>query len=226
MFPPGAYVRLLVSDSGEGIDPDTLSRIFEPFFTTKKPGFGTGLGLSMVHSIILQSGGQITARSELGLGTAFEILLPRLAASKGLRETEGRRKAAYATDAPPTVLLVDDQDIVRRTMHKHFVKEGYQLLEASDGEEAEIIAQTYSEPIHLLVTDVVMPGMSGPQLAERLAALRPELKVLFVSGYPHDSLDTAVLPDRQRSFLPKPFSASELLGHVRTLLGGDAPANL
>lgn len=225
IFPPGAYVRLLVSDSGEGIDPDTLSRIFEPFFTTKKPGFGTGLGLSMVHSIILQSGGQITARSELGLGTAFEILLPRLAAFKGLRETEGRRKAASATDAPPTVLLVDDQDMVRRTMHKHFVKEGYQLLEASDGEEAEIIAQTYSEPIHLLVTDVVMPGMSGPQLAERLAALRPELKVLFVSGYPHDSLDTAVLPDRQRSFLPKPFSASELLGCVRTLLGAAAPAN-
>jgi len=224
LFPPGPYVRLLVSDSGEGMDKDTLARIFEPFFTTKKPGFGTGLGLSMVHSIIAQSGGHIAARSEVGLGTAFEILLPRLAAFRTLGDVEGRQSHAAGADATPTVLLVEDEDALRRTMHRHFEKEGYQLLEACDGEEAEIIAEKYNEPIHILVTDVVMPGMTGPQLAGRLAALRPEIKVLFVSGYPHDSLEGGGVLDRQRNFLPKPFSAAELLGRVRTLLAASAPA--
>jgi len=219
LFPPGPYVRLLVSDSGEGMDPDTLARIFEPFFTTKKPGFGTGLGLSMVHSIVVQSGGLITARSELGLGTAFEILLPRLAAFQKLHGRKDHQRqpslAAAASDATPTVLLVDDEDSVRRAMHMHFEREGYQLLEASDGQEAEVIAQEYGEPIHILVTDVTMPGMTGPQLADRLAAFRPDIKVLFVSGYPHDS--------PAGDFLPKPFSAAELLGRVRLLLGATAP---
>jgi hypothetical protein len=226
MFPPGAYVRLLVSDCGEGIDQDTLSRIFEPFFTTKKPGFGSGLGLSMVHSIVVQSGGHITARSEVGLGTAFEILLPRLEAFRKWHDIESRQSlaAAAAANATPTVLLVEDEDNVRRTMLMHFEKEGYQLLEASDGEEAEFIAETYGEPIHILVTDVAMPGMTGPQLADRLAAGRPDLKVLFVSGYPHDALYDDGLLDRQRSFLPKPFSGAQLLGRVRSLLGAAAPA--
>jgi PAS domain S-box-containing protein len=215
LFPPGPYVRLLVSDCGDGMDPDTLARIFEPFFTTKKPGLGTGLGLSMVHSIVVQSGGHIAARSELGLGTAFEILLPRLAAFRKLSDIEGHQTLTAAADATPTVLLVEDEDNVRRVMHRHFEKEGYQLLEASDGEEAEVIAEKYDEPIHILVTDVVMAGITGPELASRLAALRPELKVLYVSGYPHDSLTG--------DFLPKPFSASELLGRVRSLLGMVAP---
>jgi len=219
LVPPGPYVRLLVSDSGEGMDPETLARIFEPFFTTKKPGFGTGLGLSMVHSIVVQSGGHIAARSELGLGTAFDILLPRLAAFQKLRDIEGREDLASAADATPTVLLVEDEDYVRRMMHRHFEREGYQLLEASDGAEAEIIAEGYGEPIHVLVTDVVMPGMTGPQLADRLTVLRPDLKVLFVSGYPHDSLECDGVPDEPRNFLLKPFSAAQLLGRVRTLLG-------
>jgi two-component system cell cycle sensor histidine kinase/response regulator CckA len=224
MFPPGAYVRLLVSDGGEGMDKDTLARIFEPFFTTKKPGFGTGLGLSMVHSIVVQSGGYVIARSEVGLGTCFEVLLPRLAAFRKVRDIEGHQSlAAAAAAATPTVLLVDDEDSVRRAMHLHLEKEGYQLLEASDGEEAENIAEKYSEPIHVLVTDVSMPGMTGPQLADRLAALRPDLKVLFVSGYPHDFLERDGVLDRRRSFLPKPFSAAELLGRVRSLLGAAAP---
>ena len=223
LFPPGPYVRLLVSDCGEGMDKETLARIFEPFFTTKKPGFGTGLGLSMAHSIVVQSGGHITARSEVGLGTAFEILLPRLAAFQTLRDIDGHQSLAAGAEATPTVLLVEDEDNVRRIIHRHFEKEGYQLLEASDGEEAEVIAQRYDEPIHILVTDVVMPGMTGPQLADRLAALRPDIKVLFVSGYPHDSLEGDGVLDRQRNFLPKPFSASELLGRVRTLLGAGAP---
>jgi two-component system, cell cycle sensor histidine kinase and response regulator CckA len=216
LFPPGPYVRLLVSDCGEGMDQETLARIFEPFFTTKKPGFGTGLGLSMVHSIVAQSGGHVTARSELGLGTAFEILLPRLAVFRKLSDIGAIQKLAAASDVTPTVLLVEDEDNVRRTMHRHFEKEGYQLLEASDGEEAQLIAETYREPIHILVTDVAMPGISGPQLADRLAVLRPEIKVLFVSGYPHDSLDGRC------DFLVKPFSGADLLGRVRSLLGGTA----
>jgi|HubBroStandDraft_1064217.scaffolds.fasta_scaffold01228_7 two-component system cell cycle sensor histidine kinase/response regulator CckA len=222
IFPPGPYVRLLVSDCGEGMDQDTLAHIFEPFFTTKKPGFGTGLGLSMVHSIVIQSGGHVIARSEVGLGTSFEILLPRLADLRTLGDIQGQSLAA-ASEAAPTVLLVEDEDDVRRTMHMHFEKGGYQLLEASDAQEAQLIAEGYNDPIHILVTDVAMPGITGPQLADRLAALRPDIKVLFVSGYPHDSLEGDGLPDRQWSFLPKPFSRSELLGRVRTLLSA-APA--
>lgn len=214
-IPPGPYVRLIVCDSGLGMDKATLERIFEPFFTTKKPGFGTGLGLSMVHSIIVQSGGFISARSEPGLRTAFEILLPRLAGFQTLRDLEGRQSQAAGGEATPTVLLVEDEDNVRRVMHKHFENEGFQLLEATSGEEAEVIAERYGEPIHVLVTDVVMPGMSGPQLADRLSLLRPDLKVLFVSGYPHDSLEG--------SYLAKPFSAAQLLGRVRALLAAAAP---
>ena len=206
------------------MDQDTLARIFEPFFTTKKPGFGTGLGLSMVHSIVAQSGGYITARSEVGLGTAFEILLPRLAASQQLGDMDGHQSHSAGADATPTVLLVDDEDALRRVMHRQFEKEGYRLLEATNGEEAEFMAEEYNEPIHILVTDVVMPGMTGPQLAGRLAALRPEIKVLFVSGYPHNSQEWGDVLDRQWNFLPKPFSASEFLGRVRTLLAASAPA--
>jgi two-component system cell cycle sensor histidine kinase/response regulator CckA len=219
LFPPGPYVRLMVSDCGECMDQETLSRIFEPFFTTKKPGFGTGLGLSMVHSIVVQSHGYINARSEAGLGTAFEILLPRFAAMQKVGEGERRQSRAVGADAGPTVLLVDDQDNVRRAMHQVFESEGYRLLEAGDGEEAETIARKYSEPIHLLVTDVVLPGITGPQLADRLAALRPDIKVLYVSGYPHDFLSG------EQVFLPKPFSAAQLLGRARNLLECDGHAN-
>ena len=224
LFPPGPYVRLLVADCGEGMGHEVLDRIFEPFFTTKKPGFGTGLGLSMVHSIIVQSGGYVTARSEVGLGTAFEILLPRLAAFRKLGDTEGHQSLVAGADNTPTVLLVEDEDTVRRSMHSVFEKEGYQLLEAADGEEAEVIAERYGEPIHVLVTDVMMPGMTGPQLADRLATLRPNLKVLFVSGYPHDALEGDGLLDRQHNFLPKPFSGEQLLGRVRSLLRARASA--
>ncbi|HXM44074.1 MAG TPA: response regulator [Bryobacteraceae bacterium] len=223
LFPPGAYVRMLVSDCGEGMDPDTLARIFEPFFTTKKPGFGTGLGLSMVYSIVAQSGGHVTARSEVGLGTAFEILLPRLAASRRLRDVEGERAVAAASGAGvmATVMLVEDEESVRGVMHQLFEKEGYQLLEASDGCEAEVIAAQYNEPIHVLVADVEMPGVSGPQLADRLAAMRPDIpdiKVLFVSGKPHAAMG------RERGVLPKPFSPVDLLGRVRALMECPRPA--
>jgi two-component system cell cycle sensor histidine kinase/response regulator CckA len=217
---PGPYVRLRVVDSGGGMDPATLSRIFEPFFTTKKAGAGTGLGLSIVHSIIAQSGGYISASSEIGRGTSFEILLPCIGTFHGLSELSGQERRSAGDDPVPTVLLVEDEDGVRRLMHGYLEREGYQLLEASDPAEAELIAEVYTEPIHILVTDVMMPGMTGPQLADRLAPLRPEMKVLFVSGYRHDALEGC---GQDLNVLSKPFPASELLRRVRMLLSLRAP---
>jgi len=219
--PPGPYVRLRIIDSGEGMDAGTLSHIFEPFFTTKRPGFGTGLGLSVVHGIVVQSGGQINARSELGKGTTFEILLPCLGTFQAVRDVAGMEAADG--EAVPTILLVEDEDGVRHLMHNYLEGEGYQLLEARNAEEAESIAEVYDEPIHILVTDIVMPGISGPELAERVKRLRPDLKLLFVSGYRHDALELEGLkPDL--SVLPKPFVAAELLRRVRLLLSREVHA--
>ena len=213
---PGPYVRLRVTDSGEGMDKATLSRIFEPFFTTKKTGFGTGLGLSMVHSIVVQSGGYISASSEIGRGTSFEILLPCVGTYRSPGEDAAVERST-GEDPGATVLLVEDEDSVRRLMIRYLEREGYQLLEARTAEEAEKIAEAYQEPIHILVTDVVMPGMTGPQLVQRLAPVRPEMKVLFVSGYRHDSLGPNGLWSREANVLPKPFPASELVRRVHML---------
>jgi len=175
---PGRYVRIQVTDSGQGMDAATLARIFEPFFTTKRPGTGTGLGLAIVHAIVLQSEGYISASSKIGEGTSFEILLP----SAGKPRTVGdKREAAAGDESAPTILLVDDEDGVRRLMHGCLKREGYRLLQARDGEEAERIAKACAGPIHVLVTDMMMPGMSGLQLAARLKPQRPEMKTLFVS---------------------------------------------
>jgi PAS domain S-box-containing protein len=214
---PGPYVRLLVADNGAGMDEATLSRIFEPLFTTKASGFGTGLGLSIVHSIIVKSGGYIHASSEIGAGTSFEILLPCVGTFQGLGDISSSEQPA-GESAGPTVLLVEDEDSVRRMMHKFLEREGYQLLEARSGQEAKDLAEVYEEPIHLLVTDVVMPGMTGPELAERLAPLRPDMKVLFVSGYRHDTLEHQGMLKRDLNLLPKPFPAMELLRRVQLLL--------
>ncbi|HYW43496.1 MAG TPA: response regulator [Bryobacteraceae bacterium] len=220
LFRPGPYVRLIVADSGDGIDKATLSRIFEPFFTTKKAGFGTGLGLSIVHSIIVQCGGYIHADSEIGEGTTFEIMLPSVGTFRGLRGVAGSEGSVRDDD--PTVLLVEDEDSVRRLMHKYLEREGYQLLEARNAEEAEAIAAVYAGPIHVLVTDMVMAGMTGPALAERLAPQRPAMKVLFVSGYRHDTVDHQVPPGHDLNLLSKPFPAAALVRRVRMLLSPEA----
>jgi two-component system cell cycle sensor histidine kinase/response regulator CckA len=216
LYRPGWYVRLRVADTGEGMDKATLSRIFEPFFTTKKTECGIGLALSIVHSIIVQSGGYISATSEIGHGTSFDILLQSVGTFRGLSESSGSKRAGE--DPAPTVLLVEDEDSVRRLMHKFLERAGYQLLEARNAEEAEDIAKVYDKPIHVLVTDVVMAGRTGLELAERLTPLRPDMKVLFVSGYRHDTLEHHALWNRDLNLLPKPFPASELLRRVQMLL--------
>ncbi len=218
---PGTYMRLLVSDTGNGLDKAALSNIFEPCFTSKGGGFGTGLGLSIVHSIIVQSGGYISARSEIGQGTTFEILLPCVGTFQRSGDTSSPEQAG-GEGSGPTVLLVEDEDSVRRMMHKFLEREGYQLLEARSGREAEDLAKVYSNPIDVLVTDVVMPGVTGPELAERLAPLRPDMKVLFVSGYRHDSLEHQGFLQRELNLLPKPFPAMELIRQVQRLLRSGA----
>ena len=221
LYRPGQYVRLRVADTGEGMDKATLARIYEPFFTTKKVGFGTGLGLSVVHSIVAQSQGYIVAKSETGRGTTFEILLPCVGTFRRIKKTAGSER--FTGEEPtPTVLLVEDEDAVRRLMHKFLERQGYQLLAARNAEEAELIAEVYQEPIHVLVTDVLMPGMSGPELAARLRPLRPEMRTLFVSGYRHDTPELAEMSQGDLNVLPKPFPASELLRRVQILLDQSA----
>ena len=220
LYRPGQSASLRFVDSGKGMDKTTLARIFEPFFTTKKFGRGSGLGLSIVHSIVVQGGGYISATSEPGKGSTFEILLPCIGTFKRMSDVAG--PLAAGGDATPTILLVDDEDSVRKLLHGYLAREGFQLLEARDPEEALLIAEVYQEPIHVLVTDVMMPAMTGPQLAERLALVRPDMKVLFVSGYPHNTLAQHSL-DRSANVLSKPFPASELLRHVRLLLSQAAP---
>jgi hypothetical protein len=217
LYHPGQYVRLRVSDTGSGMDRDTLARIFEPFFTTKKAGFGSGLGLSMVHSIVVQSGGYIGAESEIGRGATFEILLPCVSAFRRISEIAGVRSAT-GEDPAPTVLLVEDDDSVRRMMHSFLEREGYQLLEAENAEEAEDLAELYEGSIHVLVSDVLMPGITGPELAAKLTPLRPEMKTLFVSGYPHDTLERLRLSKGDLNLLSKPFPAAELLKRIQMLL--------
>ncbi|HTA47431.1 MAG TPA: response regulator [Bryobacteraceae bacterium] len=209
---PGMYARIRISDTGDGMDKETLLHIFEPFFTTKKPGFGTGFGLSIVHSIVTQSGGYITASSEPGEGATFEILLPRTRENPG----DGAGVRAAGKVGVQTILLVDDEDGVRHVMQSFLRVEGYQTLEARDAAEAESIAQTCKTPIHLLITDVLLPGVKGPQLAERLKRLQPDMRVLFVSGYPLDSLETGEATNPP--LLLKPFAGLDLIRSVRKLL--------
>lgn len=203
-YRPGTFVKLVVTDNGEGIEPASLARIFEPRFDAK---FGNGLGLSLVHSIVTESGGYISALSAMGKGTSFEILWPSLGTFHG----SGLAGAS-------TLLLVEDEDGVRRLMHRLLEREGYQLLSARNAEDAERIAGVQQNEIHLLVTDVVMPGMTGPQLADRLKLRYPEMKVLFVSGYRHDALDQKGLLGPGVQILAKPFPSSQFLRQVQMLL--------
>jgi two-component system cell cycle sensor histidine kinase/response regulator CckA len=208
-YAPGTYLQLRATDNGEVIGKAALSRIFEPCFSNdKKGGPGTSLGLSIVHGIITRSGGYIAASSEVGQGTCFEILLPCIGTLSG---------HANAGDAP-AILLVEDEDSVRRLMHRFMDREGYVLLEARNPAEAEEFVRVYAGPIDVLVTDVVMPGMTGPELAGRLTHSYPDMQVLLISGYRHDTLEHQGLLKRESNLLAKPFPAQELLRRIQTLL--------
>jgi PAS domain S-box-containing protein len=212
---PGRYVVMSVTDSGHGMDETTRQQIFEPFFTTKEVGKGTGLGLATVHGIIRQNGGWVEVSSEVGVGTSFEVYLPRLDACPLPEES----RIGVATErGNETILLVEDQKSVRSFAGAALKEYGYHVIEASDGDEAIAVAAEYAGDIHLLLTDVVMPGISGKESSERMKEVRPNLKVLFMSGYTADVIAQRGVLDRSVAFLHKPFSPVELAAKVREVL--------
>jgi PAS domain S-box-containing protein len=218
---PGRYVVLAVTDTGCGMDQATLARIFEPFFTTKQPGQGTGLGLATVYGIVKQSAGFIAVQSEPGKGSTFRIHLPRVdAPAEG--SADARRRPPIAT-GHETVLLVEDEDAVRALTQRILRDARYEVLTAASGAEALERSAQHAGPIHLVVSDVIMPSMSGPELAERLLQLRPETRVLFMSGYVDEHVTQHGILASGHSFLPKPFTASELARKVRETLDAPAP---
>jgi PAS domain S-box-containing protein len=212
---PGAYVLLEVTDTGVGMDEETQAHVFEPFFTTKEPGQGTGLGLATVYGIVVQSEGYISVYSELGKGTSFKIFLPRLEAAL---EAAVQEEAPQFSRGVETVLLVEDEKPLRELTRVLLREAGYTVLEAGQGEEALQVAARHPGPLHLLVTDMVMPGMGGRELAERLSALHPDLKVLYISGYSPEVVTRQGSLEPGRLFLQKPFKAASLLLKVREAL--------
>jgi len=212
---PGEYVQITVTDTGVGMDEATRTRMFEPFFTTKTPGKGTGLGLSTVYGFVRQCGGYIGVLSTPGQGTSIELLLPRASAPAvpiaPPSQSEPRGKAA-----PATVLVAEDEDGVRELAVETLERRGYRVLAASSGEEALKTANAYDGTIHLLISDVVMPGMKGPELADRLRVLRPGVRVLLMSGYATDVVTPADL--NEATFLTKPFAPETLVKIVRQIL--------
>ena len=212
----GEHVRLTVSDTGCGMDSATQARIFEPFFTTKGPDKGTGLGLATVYGIVRQSGGHIEVQSKPGAGATFKSFWPR---EQVLEPTEKPASAqCQVPGGSETVLIAEDEEAVRVLTRLALQREGYKVLEARNGEEAFEIARHYAGPVHLLLTDLVMPRMSGRFLAEQLARLRPNLKVLFVSGYMDDAIIRHGLMKASTTFLQKPFSPDALAQKVREVL--------
>jgi PAS domain S-box-containing protein len=211
----GPHVLLAVRDSGQGMSPEVKARIFEPFFTTKPQGKGTGLGLATVYGIVKQSEGYILVESEPGWGTTFEIYFPRVMEAPVAAAPPGRATAMRGTE---TVLVVEDDPQVREVTIRSLRSGGYRVLVAAGGREALDVEASEQGPLHLLVSDVVMPGLSGPETADELRRRRPELRVLFVSGYTRDAVIQRGVHDAGIELLPKPFTASSLLSRVRAVL--------
>ena len=220
---PGYYAMLAITDTGCGMDKETQSHLFEPFFTTKEKGKGSGLGLSTVYGIIKQSGGNIWTYSEPGLGTTFKIYLPRVEETSPAYKPEISRKEIRAPGGTETVLLVEDEEAVRSMVSKVLQNKGYRVLEASHGNEALEVCDKFEGPIHLMVTDVIMPQMSGRELAERLALVRPEMRVLYMSGYPDNTIVQHGVLEPGTAFLQKPFTINALELKVREILDSGLP---
>jgi two-component system, cell cycle sensor histidine kinase and response regulator CckA len=224
---PGHYVMLQVSDTGTGMSAEVQSHIFEPFFTTKEQGKGTGLGLATVYGVVKQSGGYIWLESELGKGSRFQVYLPRV---EGVEPEAARSQPSFETHGPATILVVEDETSLRKLTCNTLKQSGYKVLEAKDGPEAIEIASQYQGEIHLLFTDVVMPGMSGHQLAEKLSSRRPKMKVLYTSGYTDGAVATHGVLESGVVILRKPFSRVQLQQNVGQMLGensgkGEMPEN-
>ena len=213
---PGNYCLLSVSDGGTGMDEGTRSHAFEPFFTTKGVGEGTGLGLATVYGIVKQHNGYIGLYSEPGFGTTVKVYLPRVEADSG--QLASQRPNIEAPSGTETILLVEDDDTVRKLTAGILERSGYTILQAPDGRHALDLFGGKSENIDLLLTDVIMPGMGGNELADRLLAKSSKLRVIFVSGYTDEAISRAgILPD-DVELLSKPFHPKDLLNMVRTVL--------
>jgi len=226
IIPKGRYAVLTVSDTGTGIPPEQLPHIFEPFYTTKPSGKGTGLGLATVYGIVKQNHGFVWAYSELGMGTILKIYLPCVKERLALVDT--LQPEARLLRGTETVLLVEDEDALRRAAAEFLSLRGYQVLEARDGVDALSVTKSHGSAIHLAVTDVVMPHMSGGQLAKELLTLRPETRVLFVSGYAGQTVIDHKVVDLGVNFLQKPFTLNQLASKVRSVLdhcGSAVPAH-
>ena len=214
---PGRYVMLSVSDTGVGMSAEVRERVFEPFFTTKEKDKGTGLGLSTVYGVVKQSGGYIWVYSEPGRGTTFKIYLPQV--DEPLEKEIGKKVVEGGLPGgKETILVVEDEEEVRKLAVAILQKQGYRILEASNGGDAFLICEQGKEKVQLLLTDVVMPGLNGPELARRLMYFHPEMKVLYMSGYTDNAILQQGVLDEEMSFLQKPFSLERLTGKVRAVL--------
>lgn len=220
-FAPGEYVLIEVSDTGQGMSREVMDKIFEPFFTTKAIGKGTGLGLASVYGMVKQSGGYIYPDSEVGKGTTFRIYLPRHAEKDDevvvVKEKKKEQKAADLTGTG-RVLLVEDEEVVRNFAARALKRQGYKVLEAASGVEALEVMEKHKGKVDIVVSDVVMPEMDGPTLLKELRKTNPDIKIIFVSGYPNDAFKAA-LGDENFAFLPKPFSLPQLAAKVKEELG-------
>jgi CheY-like chemotaxis protein len=214
-LPPGSYVRLSVTDTGTGMDPEIQKHVFEPFFTTKK-GKGTGLGLASVYGIVTKWSGHIFLHSTPGMGTTFTLYFPALADNQ-VQDTKAKQMDLIPHGSE-TLLVAEDEEPVRKILVRILEKYGYRVLEAQNGIEAVQKAWGYKEPIHLLLTDAMMPKMNGRELAREIKKSRPKIKVLFVSGYPREVLSEQGILDSSIHLIQKPYEQEELVRQVRKIL--------
>jgi two-component system cell cycle sensor histidine kinase/response regulator CckA len=215
---PGKYVMLAVTDTGCGMGEEIRAHIFEPFFTTKEKGKGTGLGLATVYGIVKQSGGYIWVYSEIGIGTTFKIYLPRIEEDEiglGAGDDEDLLVAPRGSEV---VMLVEDEKGVRELTREYLETSGYTVLDACDGASALELAREHKGPIHALITDVVMPGLSGRDLGMQIAKMRPGIKVMYMSGYTDQSMFRSGILDKGAELLQKPFGMATLASKLREVL--------